>query len=262
MLGGPFIVMERKPGRMLLSAMFDGGSLIPRLPALVVDALVRVPRTLGREQARLHEVDPEPLLRAFEAASIPRHLYTLTGWIERLRARVDASDLEGLRPLLDWVADQRPPEPVRLAICHCDFLPPNVLADGDEVVGLVDWSHLTLADPVWDVANTRLRLAMNPIDLPAVLQPLASLLRGRMTRAYETAYTARRPLERDLLGYYESLLALWFLVEIAELRAHGQPSDGRAPNLWTRASATRRLTAHVRRLTGLRLDPDSDELAS
>jgi aminoglycoside phosphotransferase (APT) family kinase protein len=254
-LGGAFLLMERMPGRMMLDSLFAGRNVVLHAPRLIAEALSRMPGTLADAQLRLHSLDAERLQRALEAARTPRRMYGVDGWLEDLRERIDAAGLEGVRSGLDWLLVQRPPEPESRVICHCDFLPPNLMVADGRLVGVIDWSHATLADPAWDVANTRLRLAMNPFDVPRGLAPVASLVRRRVTRVYFDAYRRRRAVDPTRVAYYEVLVALWTLVAVGEHRLSGgaEAADGRGANPWLAPGATKPLFALCHALTGLEL---------
>ncbi len=255
-LGGPFLVMERIVGKMMLDDLF-GGNLWLHAPRLVAEAVFRMPRAIARHQLELHAIDAAPLRRALEKAAVPKRLYTIEGWIDAMRERAQAWDLAGLSPGIAWLEANRPPDPNAPAICHGDFLPPNLLVGDGELAGVIDWSHLTLAHPEWDVANTRMRMAMNPLEAPRALQAIGALVRGRTTRVYERAYESQRPLDRGLLAYYEVLLSLWLLVMVGEHLRSGpvEPDPGRSPNLWLEPGAAEPLLRHCHALAGLALEP-------
>jgi aminoglycoside phosphotransferase (APT) family kinase protein len=254
-LGGTFLVMERIGGKMMFDALF-GGNVFLHAPKLIVEALSRMPRALARHQLALHALDARPLKRALEKAALPERLYTVEGWIEDLRQRTERADLGGLRVGIDWLTRNRPPDPKEPTVCHCDFLAPNLIVDGERLVGVIDWSHLTLAHPEWDVANTRLRMKINPLEVPRLLQAIASLMRGRTTRVYEQAYEEERRVDRDLLAYYEVLLSHSFLVTIGEHRkdpASTGSTEGRSPNQWLIPGNEIPLVRHCSALAGLDL---------
>jgi aminoglycoside phosphotransferase (APT) family kinase protein len=254
-LGGPFLIMERIPGRMMLDSLFEGARVLLHAPRLIAEALSRIPRTLAEAQLRLHALDADPLRRSLEAAGTPRHRYGVNGWLEDLCERIDAAGLDGLRPGLAWLRAQRPPEPEKPVICHCDFLPPNLMVEDGRLAGVVDWSHTTLADPALDVANTRLRLALNPFDIPRGLGPVASLVRRRVTRLYLDAYRSGRSVDATSVACYEVLVALSLLVPVGEHRRTGRAemAEGRGANPWLAPGATKPLLVLCRAVTGLEL---------
>ena len=250
-LGGAFLLMHRIPGRMMLDSLFDQKNLLWHLPRLAREALTAVPAQLVQTQLALHACDPAPLQAALVAAGIPERMYTVAGWLADLQRRIDSPGLDGLRPTMEWLVDQSRPEPERPVICHCDLLPPNLMYDNGTLTGLIDWSHTTIADPAWDVANTRLRIALNPFEFPRALGPLLRVIRRRMTRAYEQAYFEARPLRLDDVQYYEVLVGLWMLATVAEHRRAGEPppTPGRGENPWFQPGAPDPLISYCRDIT-------------
>jgi aminoglycoside phosphotransferase (APT) family kinase protein len=254
-LGGSFLIMERIPGRMMLDSLFDGTNPLLHAPRLIVEALSRMPRMLVDEQLRLHSLDAALLLRALEVAGTPPRMYRVDGWLRSLHERIDAAGLEGLRSALAWLRRQRPAEPEHLVICHCDFLPPNLMVRDRRLAGVLDWSHATLADPAWDVANTRLRLAMNPFEHPPGLGPVIALVRRRVSGVYLDTYRSRRRVDLANVAYYEVLVALWMLAAVGEHRLSGaaEAGDGRGANPWLAPGAAKPLLDLCRSVAGLEL---------
>lgn len=260
-LGGAFLIMERLPGRMMLEDVFEPSRLLFRLPRI----LTEVPRILVETQTRLHALDPEPLLRAVDAAGLPasgvgpagisRRLATVDGQLEQMWLRIERSSLHGLRPGLQWVLEHRPPEPEQRVICHGDFHPLNVLMERETVSGVVDWSLVTVADPAFDVANTKLLLEIAPLELPLVLDWLANVLRPILARRYYDAYRRQRPVDSEAIRYYEALRCTFELVWVAERRLADagviEPRSG--PNPWGAPRPTNRLIAHFRKISGITL---------
>jgi len=85
-LGGAFILMHCIKGQTLLAAMAR--------PAMLWRAL----RLLASAHARLHALDPLPILRAAEEAAVPSALAGTGGMLVRLQARTQGRGLEGLLP--------------------------------------------------------------------------------------------------------------------------------------------------------------------
>lgn len=54
--------------------------------------------------------------------------------------------------------------PQRLALCHGDFFPSNVIMDKSKTPFVIDWSHAALGDPSADAAITFLLLSLNGTD--------------------------------------------------------------------------------------------------
>jgi hypothetical protein len=99
-------------------------------------------------------------------------------------------------------------------------------------------------------------MKINPLEVPRLLQAIASLMRGRTTRVYEQAYEEERRVDRDLLAYYEVLLSHSFLVTIGEHRkdpASTGSTEGRSPNQWLIPGNEIPLVRHCSALAGLDL---------
>ena len=98
---------------------------------------------------------------------------------------------------MSWLRERRPPEPGPRAICHGDFHPQNILSEGGVVTGVLDWPNALVADPAYDVASTRIILALTPIALsgvPAALRWVASFVRLMLLKRYLAGMRRRRPL--------------------------------------------------------------------
>ena len=92
-LGGPFTVMRRVPGRVMLSALFRPG-------------FQRVPVTMGKLHARLHSLDAAVLEGALADAGLGS-----VGWIggydlNFLRGQIESARLDGLLTTLELAASR------------------------------------------------------------------------------------------------------------------------------------------------------------
>lgn len=114
-------------------------------------------RSLGRQfgqlQARLHAVDP------------PDGIPHATSW--------PAADVYPDR-LLEGLANV---SARRDRLLHLDFHPANVLIDGGEVSGLIDWTNVGHGDPRFDIARTYLLLRYLPGLEPELKMRFRPLLR-------------------------------------------------------------------------------------
>jgi aminoglycoside phosphotransferase (APT) family kinase protein len=208
-LGKAFFIMERLPGRSMLDAMLRPSPLFFRSPAI-----------LGELHARLHALDPQRLLAAL-AGPGPRsdERLSIEGELE-LRVRViDSAGLDGLRPGERWLHEHRPPPPERLAICHGDFHPMNILIDGGEVSGVIDWPWVGVGDPAYDVGATVALMTQGPVDLPRPLWAIGRSVRRWIVRRYLKAYRAKLPVDQGAVDYFEAFRLLGFLIEAGQHRA-------------------------------------------
>jgi aminoglycoside phosphotransferase (APT) family kinase protein len=165
--GLPYVVMEEVPGETLLATI---EAHLTRAPGLL--------DRLASAQARLHRVDP-------------------TGWPV---PPPDEDDLFAVPPgdarfdaARAWLRANRPPpsdEPP--VVCHLDFHPGNVLAEG----AVIDWENSAVADRHADVARTLLLFEWAPVIATsaverAVLGRVQPWLRRRYTKAYGPLDPAR-----------------------------------------------------------------------
>src|SRR6266850_3356430 len=170
-LGAPFLVMERLPGTVLVDAQRLG------MASVLVDA-----------QVRLHALDPEVLLAALdqEAGSGGRAAVGFDGYVASLERRIARAGLDGLKALMGWVRDHRPP-PGPPVICHGDFHPRNLLVAARRLTGVLDWPNALVADAEFDVAATLNILRYVPVDLAApskVTRTLARIARPILVARY------------------------------------------------------------------------------
>lgn len=233
-LGGPWMVMDRMPGRPAIPDL--AGWEARALPALVRRA-VRLPDLLARISARLHALDPVPLERSLsatpDAVANPREfLDLLQKKADGLRGRPD------LAAAAAWMRAHPPRPPGRVAICHGDLHPFNLLVDGDRV-SLIDWSAAMVADPAYDLAFTSLMIGLAPVELPrALARPVRALTRrgaGYFLRRYRHhAPGAESSLRDDVLAWYGALHCLRALIEAAEWVDDGT-AEARAGHPWLTA---------------------------
>ena len=170
-LGGAFTLMHYVAGQTLLAAMTR--------PAM----LWRAPHLLASAHARLHALDPLPILRAVEKAGVPSSLPRTEDVLVRLHARTQVRGLEGLLPGCTWLTAHRPPAVGRARILHWDFHPGNVLVANGAVTGVIDWPNAGLGEPAADVATTRVLLTMGPLHAPALVRrPIDAMRRWLVWR--------------------------------------------------------------------------------
>ncbi len=137
-------VADFASGQPLLAGL-DGPAALRRAPQLVRD----LPAQLARTMAALHRLDPEPVTAAVRAAA-PEVAWTVEDVLSQLRLGAEAMGRPDLTAVIDEMAG-RSPDGLQLVVCHGDFHPFNVLADGPEFV-VLDWTGALLADPCFDVA--------------------------------------------------------------------------------------------------------------
>ena len=214
-LGGAFLVMEFRPGDPMLHAPF-----------------ATVPDMLGRAHAALHRFDPASIADA--SLDLPSR-YRFEAELAALRRRTDG--YPHLRPVVDWLSANRPPEPDPLSICHGDFHPLNLLVRDGEVTGVLDWSDFIAADPALDVACTILIVTV--FGRHVLSLPESGRAAQRYLRSYQSCQ-APRPLDPGRLDYYRVRRCVIGLVDGAS-----------GWSIWRHPPIVRELTADILRITGV-----------
>jgi aminoglycoside phosphotransferase (APT) family kinase protein len=258
LLGGPFMVMTRLPGKPLahgVEGLGAGTSLVGQ-----VQLLFNLPVLLARiidqwvdMQIRLHQLPAETLLRAVTSAGIDARAITFEGQLARLSTIVERSALTGLEPGLAWLNDHRPPQAREAAICHGDFHPLNILADKNQPTGVIDWANAVIAESAMDIGSAIANMSAVPLTLPWALRVAARPVIGAALRRYERTYRALRPLDDRAVLYYQVFRAVAQLVGVGRARATGRVGGG----AFHSAAGVSNLIALIRKLSGVsvRLEP-------
>lgn len=250
-LGGPFMVMARVPGKPLGHAIegFGAGSplsrqlqLLLRLPS-ILDAVIA---QWVEVQIRLHQLPAERLLQAVTAAGIDISVITFEGQLARLRRIVERCALTGLEPALAWLENHCPSQ-ASAAICHGDFHPLNILADNGKTTGVIDWPNVVIAEPAMDVGSAISNISTVPIALPGALRAAARAAIGAALRRYVRAYRARRPLDDHAVRYYQVFRAVAQLVPVAVAKTLGHAGGG----AFHSDAGAGNLIALIRKLSGV-----------
>lgn len=236
-IGGAFLVMERLPGRPLFAERRLG-----------------VASTLVATQLRLHALDADVLLEAFDRAGSPlgRELVTVEGFLARLERRIAQEKLSGLERAMRWLVEHRPADERRRVICHGDFHPLNILMAGGRVTGVIDWANTVVAHRALDVASTRVILRFIPVelmDVPPVLRGVVGLAARVLAARYVNGYRRRQRLDATRLAYYEALACIRALVRTAAARLAPVGESGLNP--LDASLSGERLSAHFARIAGV-----------
>ncbi len=252
-IGAPFFVMERAAGLPLYGDSIgtdeDG---IPqadwrRIIAQGGEMLFDMPRLLAEICLRIHAVPTKPVIAALESAGVPWREITVDGLIERFGQVVEECALEGLRPAIDWLGEQRPAGESDEVVCHRDMQPLNLLMEGNDLRGIIDWAGAAIAPRELELGWTRGTFLTIELPVPRALRflerPIAAILAGRFTRVYERA----RPIDREAVAYYEAFRSLAGLLFLAERVVRKEPIR----DAWNSTAGVARVIAHVREHTGL-----------
>jgi len=195
-LGGAFFIMDFLPGKPMMTAPIE-----------------TIPEMLGKTHAALHRIDPESLIKSLNEQGIDENKCRLSnrfGFLQNI-----ANELPWICDGVDWLMENRPSEPGRLAICHGDFHPLNILIQDGKVTGVLDWPGFLIADPALDIANTIL-LTTVPFKYLAsslVGPDFASADWEMGSRLYLDAYRAQLPLDSTNVDYYRVRRSVHALIE-------------------------------------------------
>ncbi len=96
-----------------------------------------IPEILGKAHAALHRIEPESLIESLNEQGIDENQCRLDNRFNILQNIAD--ELPWIYNGVDWLMENRPSESGRLAICHGDFHPLNILIQDDRVTGVLDW---------------------------------------------------------------------------------------------------------------------------
>lgn len=240
-LGRSFLVMDLAAGGSMLGGL-GGAGAVAALPRLAR----RLPDTLAKTMARLHQVDVAPVRQRLVAAGITAS--TVGEVVRSLTAGASLTGRADLEAAGRWLAEHAPavaPE----VVCHGDLHPFNLLVDREGEVTVLDWSAGLLAPQAYDVAFTGLVLAEPPVSVPRVLRPLVRAAGRALARRFRSTYARETgaPIDPASLEWHEGVICLRALVEVAGWAAAGR-LDHRTGHPWLVAGPA--FAARLTALTG------------
>ncbi len=238
--GRPINVMERIAGKALMEdAQLDPASV------------QRIIQLFATVQARLHQVPSGPVIEAVESAGFDREQFTYEGRMKFIGRYFEDNTFEALRPVYDWLVENRPTEQDEPAVCHGDFHPGNIMVDGDEVTGVIDWPGAAFADPEQDVATSLVLIRAGAGELEPEVRPMIQ----QFLDLYLHVYTQIRALDMEKVRYHE--VARSFR---AFTRATALSTPGISPELaprdhytWAGEFAMNQLRDRIAEVTGIEL---------
>ncbi len=198
----PVVLLSWCAGRPLLAALRERPWQV-----------VRLGRLFGRMHARIHQVAAPPALA--------QHATDWVAWAgpeeQSLQQRL-ASLSNGMSALL-----------------HLDYHPLNVMTNGRQITGVLDWPNSMAGDPRADVARTHTILTLSPIAVEQRTLPIV-MLRRLLMLAWQRGY-------RDVAGPLGDMAAFYAWAGAAMLRDLApraaraehwmQPDDLEPARAWT-----------------------------
>jgi aminoglycoside phosphotransferase len=88
-----------------------------------------------------------------------------------------------------------------VTLLHMDFHPLNLLTDGREITGILDWTTASAGDRRADLANTTVLLKLAPIP-PSPLRPVLRMARSLVLTSWRRAYTRAAGWPEDMAAFY------------------------------------------------------------
>jgi aminoglycoside phosphotransferase (APT) family kinase protein len=251
-LGGPFVIMQRLQGRPLaqdVEGLAEGASLSGKLRGMIgLPALFRrISATWVDTQTRLHDLQVEPVLRAVAAAGLDESVVTFEGQYTRLTAAIENATLSELKPVLSWLQANRPEPSCRVAICHGDFHPLNIMADAGRVTGVIDWANVVVAQPEMDVGSAIANITTVPFNVPPPMRPVLRTIISSALGSYVRSYRRVRPLDDRALHYFQVFRAFAQLGWAAVARRAGRTGTG----AFASEAGMRSLTAFIGERSGV-----------
>jgi aminoglycoside phosphotransferase (APT) family kinase protein len=221
LVGRRFFVMARLPGRPLM-----GGIRIGELARSGLRVFTRLTDMTATMQAWLHRLDAKPLSAQLGDTSVG-----IERWFDTIGTQA-RTEFGGLGEGLQWLIDHRPPEPPRRSICHGDLWGGNILAEGDRVTGVLDYTVATVAEPALDVGFTAMSLCLAPIDASRPIQRAAARIGQSLCKRYVRAYQREADADLSNQRYYEALRCASDLTGVVAFRIaerKRQPHDRLQP---------------------------------
>lgn len=235
LFGGPFLILERIPGPMLLQVSV-------RQPWMVFPVACQ----MATMHTRLHELPiagfpgpSEPLL--------PRSLGELHGIIQDYA-------LDGLTNGLDWLRSNQPPPPAAPSILHLDFHPLNLVRWPRRGWYVLDWTEAAIGDSHADLGvSTVLMACTDPRSASWWERATIAIGRSFLSRMYRRSYAWQRPVDRARLHYYQAWAAFRQLTRFGRWLVAGPEITGCKPELLSHLQGRNRqaLRRYFERHTGV-----------
>ena len=196
-LGGAFMVMQRVEGVALLAGLSIGG--LWSLPK----TLRRVASQLSVASVQLHDLDPQPVVDALDAAGVDITSLGVAGRINEIQAAAETS-LAGFDELLSWL-DRSRPWLTPAVVCHGDIHPFNMLMTADGSFNVLDWTNANLCRREFDVGFTAALLQCAPIHVPSIARKPLGAVTGALARRFIDTYRRMSPINLDVVEWFEVL---------------------------------------------------------
>jgi aminoglycoside phosphotransferase (APT) family kinase protein len=138
---------------------------------------------------------------------------------------------------VNWLVENRPPEPETVRLLHGDFHPMNLLIQDGKVNTILDWSGFMVGDPMYGLGWTKaLFIATGKHELPEEVF-------NQLVKMYFDAYEGVNPIDYEKVDYFVVYRLVRALVEGKE----GQ-------EVWAIPSIVNGIIKEVKVLTGITIN--------
>lgn len=198
-LGQPFAIMERAPGRAIQR-------MAPRNPL----AAFRLATAFADAHVALHRLPVDGFPGRRDGSSVERQIESYRTWL---------GEPEENRETFAWLDARKnavlPEEP---AVTHNNYIPVNAMVDDQGGLQIIDWAGADVGDRHGDVADALVSMRTAPLREPNLLRSLARRIgRSVFVRRYFRRYTEQYPLDLQRLRYWEALRAFAWRGTVAAL---------------------------------------------
>ena len=198
-LGQPFAIMERAPGRSIQRMALKKPWTAFRLATAFADAHVA-----------LHRLPVDGFPGRQDAPSVERQIESYREWLG------EAEENKGTFAWLD--ARKNAVLPEQPSVTHNNYHPVNAIVDYVGRLQVIDWAGADVGDRHGDVADALVFMRTEPIREPGILRSLARRVgRWVFVRRYLSRYTQQYPLDEQRLLYWEALRAFAWRSTISAL---------------------------------------------
>ena len=219
-LGGAFFIMDFIEGENMLAAIFS-----------------TFPERLGELHATLHTINAGPVIKDLDEKGISEQLLRLDTKYDWLNEAAQ-NDCPWLGEGVEWLLENRPPEPERLSVCHGDFHPMNILMKDGEVTAVLDWPNFKITDPISDLAFTMTLTAVQGGQIASQSEV------DNIIERYVGSYLKLNPISIENIPHYRVLRCVLALRQ----GAIGQ-------DFWRLPHAVKATTGYIHHVTGIQITP-------
>lgn len=225
-IGTPFYLMERVPGRVFHDATLPGLSAEEREAAYL---------SMAETLARLHAVDPAAVGLADFGKPGNYFERQLSRWTRQWR-QAEGMDIPDIDRLSEALGARMPEDDGRQAIVHGDYRIGNLILHPGEprVVAILDWELSTLGHPLSDLGFCCMTWRTSPEEYGGIRGTGATAPGIPAREAFVARYAAAAPGTPPLAPFHEAFAFFRFaviFVGIAERARQGTAADPQAARL-------------------------------